>query len=84
MIPRGTIKLVVTLGEHPRVSTTVTEFLAIDCPLAFNGVISRLLLRALKAVTSIHYLKMKFPMAIGIGQVQGKQGDSKECYNKSL
>ena len=31
LIPRGTIKLAVTLGEHPRVSIVVIEFLAIDC-----------------------------------------------------
>ena len=51
LIPRGTINLAVTLGEHPRVSTTVTIFLAIDCQSASNGVIGRPLLRALKVVT---------------------------------
>ena len=27
---------------------------------------------------------MKFPIVAGVGQVQGWQRDSKECYNKSL
>ena len=48
-------------------STIVTEFLTIDCPSTFNGVIGRPLLKVLKAVTLIHYLIMKFPMVGRIG-----------------
>ena len=84
MISKGTIKLAVTFGEHPRVTTVVTEFLVVDCPSTFNGVIGREMLRTLKASSSIHYLTMKFPITVGVGQVQGKQWDSRECYNKSL
>ena len=69
MIPKGTIKLAVTVGEHLRVSTVMTEFLVVDCPSRFNGVIRRPLLKALKVVTSIYYLTMKFPIVKGTGQV---------------
>ena len=69
VIPKGTINLAVTLGEHPRVPTMVTEFLVVNFPLAFNGVIGRQLLRNLKAVTLIHCLTLMFPIVIGIGQV---------------
>ena len=65
VIPKGTLKLAVTVGEHPRLSTVMTEFLIVDFPSTFNGVIGRPLLKALKAVTSIYYLTMKFPMAKG-------------------
>ena len=61
VIPRGTVKLAVTVGEHPRVWTVVTEFLIVDCPLGINRIIERPLLKALKAVTSIYHLTMKFP-----------------------
>ena len=84
VIPNETIKLAVILGEHPRVATVVTEFLAVDCSSAFNRVIGRLLLRTLKATSSILCLTMKFPMVAGIWQAQGKYWDSKKCYNKSL
>ena len=60
VIPKGTIKLEVTVGEHPRVSTVMTEFLMVDCPSAVNGIIERLLLKALNAVTSMYCLTMKF------------------------
>ena len=84
MIPEGTIKLVVILGEPPRAATVAIDFLVVKCPSAFNGVLGRILLKALKAVTSFHCLTMKFPIEAGIGQVQGRQNDSKECYSKSL
>ena len=69
VIPKGAIKLATTLGNYPRVSIVVAEFLTIECPSAFNRVIGKLLLKSLKAITSIHYLTMKFPTAEGIGQV---------------
>ena len=72
VIPGGTIKLAVTLEEHPQVSIAVTKFLAINCPSAFNEVIRRPLLRVLKAVTLIRCLTIKFPTATEIKQVQGK------------
>ena len=84
VIPERTIKLVVTLGEPPQTATMMIDFLAVKCPLAFNGVLGKPLLKALKAVISIYCLTMKFPTATGIGQVQGRQCDSRKCYNKSL
>ena len=78
VIPKGTIKLVVTLGESPRTITMTVDFLTVKFPLAFNGVLARPLLKALKAVTSIQCLIMKFPIATGIGQVRGRQRDSSE------
>ena len=67
VIPKGMIKLVVTMGENSRVSIMMIEFLVIDCSSAFNGVIRRLLLKALKAVTFIYHLMMKFATAEGTG-----------------
>ena len=60
------------------------DFLVVNCPSALNEVLGRSLLRVLKAVTSIRYLIIKFPIATRIGQVRGKRCDSRECYNRSL
>ena len=84
VIPRGTIKLAMIVGEHPRVSTVVIEFLVVDCPSVVSGIIGRLLLKSLKAVTSIYHLTMKFLTTEGTRQVRGSQYDLRECYNKSL
>ena len=71
VIPKGTIKLAVTLGEPPQTATMMIDFLIVKCPSSFNRVLGRPLLKALKAVTSIHCLTMKFPTTARIGQVQG-------------
>ena len=57
------------IPEHPQVTTIMTEFLAVNCPPAFNGVLGRPLLQAGKAVTLVHCLTMKFPTTVGIDQV---------------
>ena len=59
------------------------DFLAVKCS-AFNIVLGRLLLKALKVVTLIHYITMKFPTIAMIGRVRGRQRYSRECYNRSL
>ena len=46
VIPKGTIKLAVTVEGHPRVLIVMTKFLIVDCPLAFNKGIGRPLLKA--------------------------------------
>ena len=53
VVPKGTAKLTITVGEYPRTSTVVANFLIVDCPSAINRIIGRPLLKALKAVTSI-------------------------------
>ena len=67
VILESMIKLVVAIGEHPQVSTVVIEFLIVDYPSAFNGMIGRLVLKVLKVVTSIYHLTRKFPTAEGSG-----------------
>ena len=47
IIPKGTIKLAVIVGEHLKVSTIMTKVLIVDCTLVFNGVIGKPLLKAL-------------------------------------
>ena len=84
IIPKGTTKLAVTVGEYPWTSTIIVDFLVVDCLLAINGIIVRSLLKALKVVTSIYHLTMKFPTIKGTCEVRGCQYNSRECDNKSL
>ena len=53
IMPRGMIELLVSVGTYPRVSMVITQFLVVDCPSTFNGVLGRLTLRELRAITSI-------------------------------
>ena len=84
VILRGIAKLAMIVGEHPRVLIVIVEFLVVDYSSTINWIIGRPLLKALKVVTSIYHLTMKFLTAEGTGKVRGSQYDSRECYNKSL
>ena len=63
------ITLPMTVGEYPRQSCVMADLLVIDQPSAFNVVLDRPSLRALKVITIIYHLLMKFPTPNDIGQV---------------
>ena len=69
VIPKGVAKLIVPMGEYPRTSTILANFLVVDAPSAINGIIGRPLLKALKVATSIYHLTMKFRMVEGTREV---------------
>ncbi|XP_041020616.1 uncharacterized protein LOC121262251 [Juglans microcarpa x Juglans regia] len=63
----------------------MTEFLVVRTRSAYNEIIGRPTLNALKAITSTYHLKMKFPTCEvhgprRIGEVRGEQVLAKECY----
>ena len=55
-----------------------------DCPSTYNVIIGRPTLNCLKATTSTYYLKVKFPTAYGVGEIQGDQVLPRECYHAAL
>ena len=80
----GIISLPMTVGEYPRESCVMANFLVINQPPAFNAVLGRPSLRALNAITSIYHLLMKFPTLNGVGKVQGNQEEARRCYNQAV
>ena len=80
----GVISFPMTMGDYPRQFCVMTDFLVINQLLAFNVVLGRPSLRALKAITSIYHMLMKFPTLNGIGQVHGNQNEVRECYNQAV
>ena len=80
----GVISLPMTLGEYPRQSCVMTDFLVIDQSSAFNAVLGRPSLRELRAITSIHHLLMKFPTPRRVGEVKGDQQESRQCYHQAV
>ena len=69
MVPEGSIKLAVTLGEAPRTATIVIDFLVVNCLSAFNGVLGRPPTKDLENSHIHHCLVMKFPTTARTGQV---------------
>ena len=84
VVPVGVITLLLTMGEYPRESCMMADFLVIDQPSAFNAVLGRPSLRALMAITNIYHLLMKFPTLNGVGQVRGNQEETRRCYNLAI
>ena len=84
VLPLGSIQLVLTMGEPPCQATTTTRFLVVDAPSAYNMLLSRPSLNAIKAIPSAYHMMIKFPTVSGVRMVQGDQRVSRECYLASM
>ena len=84
VLPLGSIQLVLTLGEPPCQATTTARFLIIDAPSAYNMLLGRPSLNAIKAIPSAYHMIMKFPTIHGVGMVRGDQRVARECYTASM
>ncbi|XP_074359573.1 uncharacterized protein LOC141698702 [Apium graveolens] len=62
---KRTIRIPVTLEEEPYAATQVAMFTIVDQPCAYNVIVSRPLLRAMRMVTPIHHMTVKFPTPTG-------------------
>ena len=82
--PKGIITLTMIIGTFPNQMKKDIDFLVVDCPSSYNMIIRRLALNKFKASTSTYYLKMKFPMENGVGEVWGDQAFAQECYQAVL
>ncbi|XP_052204129.1 uncharacterized protein LOC127809407 [Diospyros lotus] len=70
--PVGRITLPFTIGDANRQTTTLAEFLIIDCPSAYNVVLGRPTMNDLDLVTSTRLLTVKFPTPNGVGCVRDR------------
>ena len=67
----GSIQLVLTLGDPPCQATTIVQFLIVDAPSAYNVLLGRPSLNAIKAVPYAYHMVIKFPTTNGVGMVRG-------------
>ncbi|XP_074352696.1 uncharacterized protein LOC141691843 [Apium graveolens] len=81
---KGTIRLLVIIGEEPYVATHIAMFTVVDRPCAYNVIVGRPLMRAMRMVTSIHHMTVKFPTPTGVGFLKSCQYESRVCYNQAL
>ena len=84
VVPLGSIQLVLTLGDPPCQATTAVRFLIIDAPSAYNILLGRPSLNAIKAIPSAYHMVIKFPTTNGVGMVRGDQRIARECYSASM
>lgn len=76
----GVIDLPVLFGSSPCQSWQLVKFHVVNAASSYNAILWRTTLTALKAVTSITHLKMKFPTEFGIGEVCGDQKSARQYY----
>ena len=84
VLPLGSIQLVQTLGEPPCQATTIARFLIVDAPSAYNMLLGRPSLNAIKAIPLAYHMIIKFPTIHGVGMVRGDQRVARECYTASM
>ena len=84
VLPLGSIQLVLTLGDSPCQVTTTVRFLIVDAPYAYNMLLGRPSLNAIKAIPFAYHMMIKFSTTSGVGMVLGDQRVAKECYSASV
>ena len=60
------------------------RFLIVDAPLAYNMLLGRPSLNAIRVVPSAYHMVIKFPIANGVGMVRGNQSIARECCTASM
>ena len=84
VLPLGSIQLVLTLGDLPCQGTTTVRFLIVDAPFAYNVLLGRPSLNAIKVIPSAYHMVIKFPSINGVGMVRGDHRVARECYTASI
>ena len=84
VLPLGSIRLVLTLGDPPCQETTAVRFLVVDASSAYNILLGRPSLNTIKAIPSAYHMMIKFPTTSGVGMVRGDQRMARECYSASM
>ena len=83
-LPLGSIQLVLTLGDPPCQATMAVKFLIVNAPSAYNMLLGRPSLNAIKSIPSAYHMVIKFPTTNGVGMVRGDQRVARECYSASM
>ena len=72
--------LSITVGKEPYQSTIRITFIVVTIPSAYNTILERSGLNALKAVVSTYYLLVRFSTKNRVGEIQGDQMLAKQCF----
>ena len=84
LLPLGSEQLVLTLGNPPCQATTTIKFLIVEAPSAYNMLLCRPSLKAIRAIPSTYHMVVKFPTENGVGMVRGNQQVARACYLASM
>ena len=74
------VTVTVTVGSYPFQTTRQLNFLVVDCSSSYNVIIGRPTLKWWTVATSTYFLKVKFTMEHGVGEIKEDQVLARECY----
>ena len=60
------------------------KFLIVEAPLAYNMLLGRPSLNAIRVIPSAYHMVIKFPINNGVGKARGDQRIARECYLASM
>jgi len=81
----GTKKLLVRVGDKDNLRTVDVNFLVVDIPMAYNVILGRPTLSAIKAIIAPYLLLMWFELDKDrVGKLYGDKKMACECYYVSL
>ncbi|KAL0439519.1 UNVERIFIED_CONTAM: hypothetical protein Slati_2434900 [Sesamum latifolium] len=78
------ISLPLTLGTSPLRETCLLKFLVVDIPSACSVILGRPTLNAFRAIISTYHMKIKFPVAGGVGEAQADAFQARKCYVEAI
>lgn len=62
------ITLPLSIGKWPKISIEMVDFMVVETPFAYNGIIGRSSQVAMEIISSVNYQLTKFPIPEGTGQ----------------
>ena len=71
-------------GEKVLPLGSIQLVLVVDAPSAYNMLLGRPSLNAIKAIPSAYHMMIKFPTVSGVGMVREDQRVARECYSASM
>ncbi|XP_052185191.1 uncharacterized protein LOC127796828 [Diospyros lotus] len=80
----GMFQLLLTLGKGSRFAQVMLDILVAEVPSAYNMILGRSGLNALRAVPSTYHMVLKFPTAVGVGEVRGDLRSARKCSMASI
>ena len=78
VLPLGSIHIVLTLGDPTCQAITTVRFLVVDAPSAYNVLLGRPSLNAIKAIPSAYHMVIKLPTTNRVGMVREDQRVARE------
>ena len=71
-------------GRPPIPGYNNSKILIVDAPSAYNMLLGRPSLNAIRATPSAYHMVIKFTIENGVGMVRGNQRIARECYSASM